>query len=69
MTSAKTEKRLKGCHWRLPPVVSKYEFVQINLELITAYAVVSSNQPLLEVANCPVREWHNGLRALSQVNS
>jgi hypothetical protein len=38
VTSAKTEKRLKGRHWRLPPVVSKYEFVQINLELITAFA-------------------------------
>ena len=34
MTSAKTEKRLKGCLWRLPPVVSKYEFVQINLVLV-----------------------------------
>jgi hypothetical protein len=67
-SASEAEQRLKRRHRRLPAVVSKYEFIQINLELITAHAVVRSDKPLLEVANCSVRQWYNGLCALSQVN-
>ncbi|MFL6450883.1 MAG: hypothetical protein ACJ746_24860 [Bryobacteraceae bacterium] len=55
--------------------MAKYELIQINLELITAHPVVSTEQPLLEVANCAVCQvagkrqklvegdgWDSGLR-------
>jgi hypothetical protein len=31
--------------------------------------VVGANEPLLEVADGPVRQWHCGFRALAQVAS
>ena len=67
--SSKAEQRLKRRHRGLPAIVSKYEFIQVKLELTTAHAVVSSDEPLLEVANCSVRQWYNGLCALPQVNA
>jgi hypothetical protein len=42
--SSKSEQRLECRHRRLPPIVTKYEFIEINLELITADAVMSSEQ-------------------------
>jgi len=37
--------------------------------VIAAHAVVGANEPLLEVADGPVRQWHCGFRALAQVAS
>jgi hypothetical protein len=67
--SSKSEQRLERRHRRLPPIVTKYEFIEINLELITANTVMSSEQPLLEIANGPVCQRHHGFRAFSQVDS
>jgi hypothetical protein len=69
MPSAKSEQRLERSHQRLPPIVTKDEFIQVDLELVAADAVMSPKEPLLEIANGPVRQRHYGLRALSQVAS
>jgi hypothetical protein len=47
----------------LPPVRAKDEFIKIRLELIAAYAVMGSGQPLLQVADGAVCQRHGGLRA------
>jgi hypothetical protein len=49
--------------------VTKYEFIQVDLELIAADTVMSPKQPRLEIANGPVRDRHYGLRAFSKVAS
>jgi len=36
--------------------MAKDKFVEVNLELFTADAVMSPNQPLLQISNCPVRQ-------------
>jgi hypothetical protein len=56
MSSSKSEQRLERRHRRLSPIVTKYEFVQVHLELITADTVMGSEQPLLEISNGPIRE-------------
>jgi len=48
--------------------VAEDEFVEISLELIAAYAVVGSNQPLLQVADRAVSQRHHGFRAFAQVD-
>jgi len=58
----------------MPPWVAfdgygENELVQVNLQLIAAHAVVGANEPLLEVADGAVRQWHRGFRALAQVAS
>ena len=58
---AKTKQSLKGCHRLLTAIVPEYELVEVNLELIFADAMISSDQPLLEVADCAVCEGHDGL--------
>jgi hypothetical protein len=35
--------------------VAKDGFIQINLKLLTTHAVMGASQPLLEVANRPIR--------------
>src|SRR5260370_26150819 len=67
MPSSNSEQRLERRHRRFPPIVTKYEFIQVNLELIATYTVMSPQQPLLEIANGPVRQRHYGLRAFPQV--
>jgi hypothetical protein len=55
---------------RLPPaIVAKDEFIEINLELIAAHAMIGSVQPLLQVANGAVRQRHHRLRAFAQFDS
>jgi len=67
MPGPKSEQRLERRHRRFSPIVTKYEFIQVHLELIAAHAVMGPQQPLLEIANGPVRQRHYGLRAFSQV--
>src|ERR1700686_2982457 len=69
MPSSKSKQCLERSHRRLPPIVTKYEFIQVHLELIATDTVMSPKQPLLEIANGSVRERHYGLRAFSQVAS
>ena len=65
-SSPEAEQRLKGGH-RLPPtIVSKHELVQVDLQLRRADAVVRANQPLLQVADGAIRQWHRGGDTLPQ---
>src|ERR1039458_6395321 len=68
-SGAETEQGLERGH-RLPPaIMAKDEFVEINLKLITAHAVISSDQPLLQVANGAVCQRHHGLCPPAQLDS
>jgi hypothetical protein len=49
--------------------MAKDEFIKISLELMAAYAVMGSEQPLLQVADGAVSQRHRGLRAFVQVRS
>ena len=51
LPGSEAEERLERCHGLLPPVVAKDEFVEIDLELIAAHTMISSDQPLLQVAD------------------
>lgn len=45
------------------------EFVEVNLELRFADAVVGADQPLLEVPNSAIGKWNNRLRAFPECGS
>ena len=49
--------------------MAKDEFVEINLKLTTAYAVIGSDQPLLQVAKSAVCQRHHGLGPSAQLDS
>src|SRR5207248_8670063 len=67
MPSSKSRQRLERPHRRFPPIVTKYEFIQVNLELIATHTVMGTQQPLLEIADGSVCQRHYGLRAFPQV--
>src|ERR1700720_193024 len=69
LPGSEAEERLERGHGLLPPVVAKDEFVEIDLELIAAHTVISSDQPLLQVADRAVCQRHHGLCAFTQVDS
>ena len=46
-----TEQGLERGHRLLAPIMAKDEFIKISLEMIAAYAVMGSEQPLLQVAD------------------
>ncbi len=55
MSGSQAKQGLEGRH-RLPPTIMAIdEFVEVNLELIAADAVVGSDQPLLQV-----QKWRTG---------
>ena len=64
-----TEQGLERRHRLLAPIMAKDEFIKISLELIAAYAVMGSEQPLLQVADGAVGQRHRGLRAFLQLGS
>ena len=51
--AAESEQRLKRRHGRFPAVVPKGEFVEIDLQMRAADAVVRADEPLLQVADRP----------------
>jgi len=55
-----------GCRRRL---WRKDEFIKVNLELISAHAVIGSDQPLLEIADGAVCQRQYGLRTFPQIDS
>jgi len=55
----KTQQSLERGHWLTAPIVAKDEFIEVNLELIAAYPVIGSDQPLLQLANRPIRQGHD----------
>ena len=66
---SETEQGLERGHGLPAAIMAKDEFIKISLELIAAYAVIGSEQPLLQVANGAVRQRHHGLRAFVQIDS
>jgi hypothetical protein len=44
---AQFEQDLERGHRQAPPVVAEYEFIQVELELIAAAAVVRADQPVI----------------------
>lgn len=61
------EQRLKRCRRRASTVVSKDELIQVDLKLATTYAVMGSHEPLLKIADRPVRQRHDRDRALAEI--
>jgi len=51
----------------LAPVMAKDEFIEIDLELLAAHAVVSADQPLLQVSDGPIGQWHHRFRSFAKV--
>jgi hypothetical protein len=49
--------------------VPENEFIQVDLELSSAHAVVGANQPLLKVANGAIGEGHGRFRPFPEVGS
>jgi hypothetical protein len=50
---------------RLAAIVPKYEFVEVYLELVLTHTVISTDEPLLEVANGSISKWNGLLRIFS----
>src|SRR4029434_4474593 len=66
---SQTEQCLKGGHRLLPPIVSKDELIEVDLELSAADTVISAEQPLLEVADRAVGQRDHGFGTLAQIDS
>src|SRR3989339_1423275 len=64
--AAKSEQGLKRRHGRLPPIVSKRELIEIDLQVVAADAVVRADEPLLQVADGQIRERDNRRHAAAQ---
>jgi len=62
----KSEQGLKRGHRGLPPIVPKHELVKIDLQMVTADAVVRADEPLLQVADGAVGERHDRGHAAAQ---
>ena len=69
--SAGTEPQegLESGHGFATPVVSEHKLVEVDLKLRAAHSMVSSDEPVLKIADGPVRKRNNGLGALSQAKS
>ena len=63
---SQTEQSLKGGHGLVAPIVAKNKLIEVDLELPAAHTVVSTDQPLLEIADCPVSQRDNRFGALAQ---
>ena len=66
---SEAKESLESGRRRLPAIVPKYEFVEVNLELALAHAVIGANEPLLQVADSSIGKWDGGLRTLSQLRA
>ncbi len=65
-TGAQAEEGLKGRHRLLSAIVAEHKLIQIRLELRPADAMVGANQPVLQVADDTIGEWHHRLGALAE---
>jgi hypothetical protein len=66
---SKSKQGLEGGHRLLSSVVPKDVFIQVDLKLSAAHPMVGANQPLLQVADGAVGQWHHRFRALAQIGS
>ena len=63
------QQSLEGGH-RLPAaIVPKHEFIKIHRELLPAYPVVGSNEPLLHISNGAVGQGHHRFRPFTEFNA
>jgi hypothetical protein len=60
---------MEGGHRLLPPIMSKNQLIEVDLELSAANAVIGTDQPLLEVADRAVGQRHRRLGTLAQIDS
>src|ERR1700730_3137915 len=58
-TRAQPEEGLKGRHRLLSAVMAKHQLIEVRLKLGPADAVVGANQPVLEVADDTIGDWHD----------
>src|SRR5216683_5309676 len=66
---SEAKESLEGSHGLLSAIVPKDELVEVGLELRAADPVMSADEPLLEVADGAIGEWHHRRRALAQFGS
>src|SRR5947209_5819857 len=59
------QQRSERSHRQAPSVVAKNELIKINLKLLATHAVISPDQPLLQVPDCAVRKRHDRFRAFA----
>jgi len=65
-TSAQAEKGLKSRHRLLSAIVAENKLIEVRLELTATNAMMGTNQPVLEVADDTIGEWHDRLGSLAQ---
>src|SRR5216683_3490676 len=66
---SEAKESLAGRHGLLSAIVPKDELVEVGLELSAADPVMSADEPLLEVADGAIGEWHHRRRAFAQFGS
>ncbi len=66
---SEAKESLEGSHGLLSAIVSKDELVEVGLELRAADPVMSADEPLLEVADSAIGEWHHRRRTFAQFGS
>jgi hypothetical protein len=64
---SETEQGLKSGHRCLAAIVTENKLIQVNLELLATHAVIGPDQPLLQVPNGPIGQWHHRFRAFAKV--
>lgn len=67
--SSEAEQGLESCHRLLSPIIAKDKFIEVHLELIPAYTMMRSDQPLLQVANRAVSQRHHRFGAVAHIRS
>jgi hypothetical protein len=66
VSTAEAKKCLERCHGLSPTVVPKDELVKVDLQVTTAYAMVGTDDPLLEIANSAIGQRSDGQHTLAE---
>jgi len=56
---AEAEQCLERSHGCVTTIMAKDELIEIDLQLVAAHSMIGSDEPLLEIANCPIRQRHH----------
>jgi len=67
MSSSQAKQGLKSGHRCLAAIVAKNELIEIDLQLLAAHAMVSADQPLLQVPDGLIGHWRHRFRAFAKV--
>lgn len=68
-SSSKAKQGLESGHRLLSPIIAKDKFIEVALQMIPADTMMSSNKPLLEVANRSVGQRYHRFRAFAHIRS